>query len=404
MNVKLSTLLKLVICGSFAFLTAELQAQLIYKTKFSAVEGYTNGWVIGQPSIGTKWANANAFFDQDIGNCNNGHSWWPTEADIPGWSGGPWYICTATNTTAPGGGYMKIASDNNFGTNKNTYFFKMDFPTGNQLRGPITVTWDWQYFMTNAIPADYNVYTNPHPELPGYDTGFTFSDYANRMVDGNPNWVYNELSTPFRLGTYQDARHNPVLACGGGGDWNNYGPQFKDGKVLHMKLIAYVTNSPVSTNSCCLGNPTINTYDGFCQRDGETNWQTAFYEGGEVSWITRDPYCSYPPDCMMTNDMVIAQSGMRRCAGEVDPTSGINCLMLWMNSTQYPRYVTVSNIRVVGPDPVPRPTLSILGSTVTFTGWLEAADSLKGPWTTVAIQTPYTIPPGTGMKFFRADN
>ena len=106
----------------------------------------------------------------------------------------------------------------------------------------------------------------------------------------------------------------------------------------------------------------------------------------------------------MTNDMVIAQSGMRRCAGEVDPTSGINCLMLWMNSTQYPRYVTVSNIRVVGPDPVPRPTLSILGSTVTFTGWLEAADSLKGPWTTVAIQTPYTIPPGTGMKFFRADN
>ena len=78
--------------------------------------------------------------------------------------------------------------------------------------------------------------------------------------------------------------------------------------------------------------------------------------------------------------------------------------MLWMNSTQYPRYVTVSNIRVVGPDPVAVPTISILGSTVTFTGWLEAADSLKGPWTTVAVQSPYTIPPGTAMKFFRADN
>jgi len=407
MNVKLSTFLKLLICGSFAFLTADLQAQLIYKCKFSAVEGYTNGWVIGQPSIGNKWANANAFFDQDIGNCNDGHSWWPTEAELPGWPGGPWNICTATNCTAPGGGQMMIASDGNKGTNAHTYFFKMDFPTGNQLRGPITVTWDWQFHMTNAIPADYDVYTNRHGELPGFDSGFTLSDYANRMSDGNPNWIYGELSTPFRLSNYQDGRNNPQGACGGGGGWNDYGPEFKDGKLLHMTLIAYVTNSEPSTNPCCLGNPTINTYDGFCQRDGETNWQTAFHEGGTVDWTQPDATCTYPT-CSVTNVHTVAVSGMRRCAGEVDPTSGINCLMLWLNGDQFPRWITVSNIRVVGPDPVPRPTLSIgrngANAQATFTGWLEAADSLAGPWTTVAVQSPYTIPPGTGNKFFRADN
>ena len=232
MNVRISTLLKLLVCGLLVLLAADLQAQLIFKTKFSAVEGYTNGWIIGQPTAGvTKWANANAFFEQDIGNCNDGHSWWPTQDEIPGWPGGPWDILTAVNVDAAGGGYMKIASDGNKGTNAHTYFFKMDFPTGNQLRGPITVTWDWQFFSTNEIPADYDIYTNRHSELPGFDTGFTFSDYANRLADGNDNWVYNELSTPFRLSNYQDARFNTQGGCGGGGNWNDYGPEFKDGKV-----------------------------------------------------------------------------------------------------------------------------------------------------------------------------
>ena len=415
MKLKISTLLKLLVAGLLVFMTADLQAQLIYKTKFSAVEGYTNGWAIGQPSIGNQWINANADWDwvnafepspASYSPMNNGCSWWPTEADIPGWPGGPWYIVTATNTTAPGGGQLKVASDNNFGTNKQTYFFKMDFPK--QVTGPITVTWDWKYYMTNEIPADYDVYTNNYPGLPGYDCGFTLSDYANRTADGtlgNPNWKYNELGTPCRLGSRQDCRYNGSNLCDGGGEWNNYGPQFKDGKTLHMTLIAYVTNSPPSTNNCCLGNSTINTFNAFCQRDGETNWQTAFSDGQyTVDVITGDPGCLYPPECLQTNAQVIAQSGMRRSAGCIDPTSGINCLMLWMNSTQYPRYVTVSNIRVVGPDPVAVPTISILGSTVTFTGWLEAADSLKGPWTTVSVQSPYIIPPGTAKKFFRAEN
>ena len=101
---------------------------------------------------------------------------------------------------------------------------------------------------------------------------------------------------------------------------------------------------------------------------------------------------------------------MRRCAGETDPNSGINCLMLWMNGTQSTeRYVLVSNIRIVGPDPVPVPNLSIdKTGKVTFDGWLEAADDPQGPYTTVAVTTyPYTTPtvytpPSGTKKFYRA--
>ena len=392
LNIRKSTVLKLLGCGMLVFLTADLQAQLIYKTKFSAVEGYTNGWVIGQPSVGNKWSNANNDWDwvnannPAYNNMNDGKSWWPEGATEP------WYIATATNCSAPGGGAMKIASDNNWGTNTGTYFFKMDFPT--QLKGPITVTWDWQFFSTNEIPADYNVYTNNYSStLPGYDHGFTFSDWENRWTgDGNPNWVYNELCTPFRLGGVQDARHNFIGACGGFGDWNNYGPEFKDHKVLHMKLTAFVTNAPPEY---------VDSYEAFCQRDGETNWQTAFREDTVV------PKIDYVND--YTNEITIAASGMRRCPGEYDPTSGVNCLMLWMNSTQYPRYVTVSNIRVVGPNPVAKPALKVekIGTNVklTFDGWLEAAASPQGPYTTVAVTSPILGPAATAAKqFSRASN
>ena len=63
MSMNTSTLLKSLACGLLAFLAADLQAQLLYKTKFSTAEGYTNGWAIGQPAIGNKWINANADWD-----------------------------------------------------------------------------------------------------------------------------------------------------------------------------------------------------------------------------------------------------------------------------------------------------------------------------------------------------
>lgn len=376
-------------------LAADVQAQLLLKTKFSALEGYTNGWMIGQPSTGNKWTNANADWDWVLANeegynpLNNGKSWMITN-EVSG-ELEPYYIVTATNTTKPGGGQMMIASDGNFGTNAQTYFWKMDFP--NQMNGPVTVTWDWQFHCTNEIPADYDPTNNNYNGvLPGYDHGFTLSDYANRTADGdigNPNWKYNELSTPFRLSTYQDARHNGIGACKGGGDWNNYGPEFKDGKVLHMKLITYLSNAP---------SEYANSYEGFAQRDGEDMWQTAFREDTIVNEG-------------LPNEKYLLASGMRRCAGEVDPNSGINCLMLWMNGNQWSRYVLVSNVRVVGPDPVPPPTLRIDPAPdkqvkLTFTGWLQAADAPEGPYWDVALPSasPLTIPAEKAAKYYRAEN
>jgi hypothetical protein len=83
--------------------------------------------------------------------------------------------------------------------------------------------------------------------------------------------------------------------------------------------------------------------------------------------------------------------------------------MLWMNGSQFPRYVTVSNIRVVGPNPVPVPNLKAEknGANVkmTFDGWLEAADVPQGPYTTVAVTSPYTVPAAAAAKkFYRANN
>ena len=362
-NIGPAMLLKLLTCGVVVFLAADLQAQLLYKTKFSAVEGYTNGWAIGQPAIGNKWVNANADWawveanEPEYVKLNDGKSWWPEGATEP------FYIVTATNCTAPGGGAMMIASDGNYGTNAQTYFWKMDFPT--QLAGPITVTWDWQFHCTNEIPADYDPTNNNYSAaLPGFDHGFTLSDYANRTADGvtgNPNWVYSELSTPLRLGSVQDTRHNAIGACGGGG-----------------------ANAPAEYK---------NSYDLFAQREGEDIWHTAFHEDTVVN-------------AGLDDEKLIPASGMRRCAGETDPTSGINCLMLWLNGNQYPNYVLVSNIRVVGPNPVPIPTLKIDNTgKVTFEGWLEAADAPQGPYTTVAVQSPYQVPDSAAAKkFYRASN
>ncbi|MBP9902233.1 MAG: hypothetical protein IT579_15070 [Verrucomicrobia subdivision 3 bacterium] len=407
LNLKQSTLLKFLGCGLLAFLAADVQAQLLYKTKFSAVEGYTNGWCIGQPSLGNKWLNANYDLDWVRANGDPG-SYSPINngAGSTNEDGSIFYNVTATNCTAPGGGQMMVAADNNQNDglqpedfpNRGTYFFKMDFPT--QRKGPVTVTWDWSYHNTNEIPADFDPTNNSYnAALPGFDHGFTFSDWANRTADsadGNPNWKYSELGTPCRLSTYQDCRYNAIGGCGGGGNWNDYGPVFKDGKTLHMKLIVNVTNAPAEY---------MNTYEVFAQRDGEQMWQTAFREDTYIAEWIKDG---------VATDKYVAASGFRRCPGETDPTSGVDCLMLWLNGQVKPKYALVSNIRVVGPDPVPVPTLSIAkvagNVQVTFTGWLEAADDPQGPFTTVAVTTyPYTTPtvytPPTGTKkYYRASN
>jgi len=102
MNTQTSTVLKLLPCASLLLLAADLQAQLLYKTKFLALEGYQNGWAIGQPSMGNKWLNANDDWSYDSSGAytslNNGKSWWRDGATEP------WYIVRVTNSAAPGGG------------------------------------------------------------------------------------------------------------------------------------------------------------------------------------------------------------------------------------------------------------------------------------------------------------
>jgi hypothetical protein len=397
--------LKILWCSLLVVIATDVQAQLLYKTKFSALEGYTNGWMIGQPAYGNKWANANADWDWVYANeptpeayspLNNGRSW------IPDGATEPFLIVTATNTTAPGGGQMKVASDGNFGTNTGTYFWKMDIPK--QMTGPITITWDWQFHCTNEIPADYNPKTNTYnSSLPGFDHGFGLADYANRAADGdigNPNWKYSELSTGVRLSSRQDCRYNQPGACGGGGSWFDHGPEFKDGTVLHMKTIMYVANGANGDLSYA------NTYDNFVQRDGEEEiWQTAKHDG-DPAWM--DPHTGDPA---FADPLALPEFGMRRCPGEVDPTSGINCIMCWMNGNQWSRDALISNIRVWGPQGIPTPQLRIDRSDtakvkLTFTGWLQAADTPLGPYRDVALPSasPLEINAQTAAKYYRAEN
>jgi len=275
--------------------------------------------------------------------------------------------------------------------------------------GPVTVSWDWQYFPTNPIPANYNV-SNSCPitefgtalpctndagvNLQTTDIGFCLSDSANALFDGNPNVVFNENSGITRMGGDQvaDSRWNAVDANGGvgggSGDWFKRGPRYQDGKLIHEVMQAYVglTGDKVETN---------NTFAVWANRDGEEVFQTAT--------PVANPDYGCPDACK-----AMPAFGFRRNPGEADSTSGLNCIQMWMNSSvdKIGTYVLVSNIRVVGPNPVAVPTLSIdKTGKVAFEGWLEAADDPKGPYTTVAVQSPYQIPVGAAAKkFYRASN
>jgi len=409
MNHRISTLSKFVGCVLLAFLAADLQAQLLFKTKFLPVESYTNGWIIGQPSIGNKWENSD--WSDEFGGQNTGQSWW--RVPDGGGDGVQWNMATATNWSGTKWAMM-IASDGNQGTNTAVYFWRMPFP--NQMVGPVTVEWDWQYFPTNPIPANFDA-TNRCPITEGgqalpctndaglnlqtTDVGFCLSDKANKDNDGNPNVVFNENSCITRLGGDQvaDSRFNAVDSAtggigGGSGDWFKRGPRYQDGKSIHEIMRGYIglTGDAAGTN---------NTFAVWSWRQGEAAFQTANPLGDENYGL---------PD----NPKPMPQFGMRRNPGEVDPASGLNCIQMWMNSSadKIGTYVLFSNIRVTGRNAVPVPTLSIANVAgnvqVTFTGWLEAADDPAGPYTTVAVTTyPYTTPtvynaPAGTKKFYRA--
>jgi hypothetical protein len=432
MKMRTSTVLKFLGCGLLVFLTADLQAQLIKHIQFSAAEGYTNGPLLGQPAgSASVWTNVSG------AGLNTMESW--TNAD-----GSPWIIATVTN------GNMLIYPDQNFGTNTSVNYWAIPFPV--QFTGPITVTWDWRFYPTNGsypfgpgvIPPDYDPTNNNYnatcsqpnwaatswaalstgaaswsqvPWYPGIvtnsdgsisstnltlrgtDHGFTLADSANRAFsgnfnpDGSPAAVFGCLSTPNRISSQSDARYNgggEYGDCGGSGSWNNCsndfgppGPEFKDGKLLHHKLVAYVGDP---------SSPTNNSFDVWAQRDGEGIWQETvndYYPNG-----------AYP---------------MRRCPNEYNsqnalPTSGIDCITLWLNTGVLSTHIAISNIVVLGPIPVLSAQLSGTNVNVTYSGTLQSADSVRGPYTDVVGQSTNfmvalkTLPvPHTAAKqFYRA--
>ena len=381
-NMRKSTVLKFLGCGALVLLTADLQGQLIKQINFSAAEGYTNGPLWGQPA----GAGSNTW--TCVSN-NEGNSW--TNAD-----GTPFIVHTVTN------GAMYIWPDQNFGTNTTgTMYWAMPFPV--QRTGPITVTWDWQFFATNVIPVDYDPTNNNYnadcgsspPDLQGTDHGFTLADSANRPFSGNQapdgSWyaVFNTLCTPNRIASETDARYNgsgEYGTCGGGGSWNNCtnsfgrpGPEFKDGKKLHLKMVAYVGDA---------ASPTNNSFDVWAQRDGEDIWHTTvndFYPNGP-----------YP---------------MRRCPGEYDSASGINCITMWLNGGTYSTHITVSNILILGPIPILSIERTGTDVKLTYSGTLLSADAPQGPYTDLAgpgnfmVQlTTLQLPAAGKEKFYRARN
>jgi hypothetical protein len=369
-----ATRLKLLGCGLLLLIAGDLQAQLLTKVKFSPLEGYSPGPLYGQPSGGGTY----------VWTCvsqNTGDTFVNGEGVVH-------YVQSVSNDT------MCVRPDGKQGTLTDVMYWAMPFPA--QRKGPVTVTWDWKFFSTNvllnAIPPDYDPTNNNYQAtLQGTDVGFTLADAANRQMGDPAEYaVFNELSTPTRLGSVADSRFNLAYgACGGGGDWNNRGPEFKDGKTLHMKMVAYF-GDPAS--------PTDGSYDVWAQREGEDLWRTTICNPAKPACFENFPEGPFP---------------FRRCPGEYDGDVKLDCITLWMNDglDKYGAFLLIDNIRITGPDPVPAPTLRIDAAPdhkvkLTFTGWLQAADSPQGPYADVALpaSSPLTIPADAAAKFYRAEN
>jgi hypothetical protein len=342
--MKTSTTLKILACGYLLLLATDLQAQVIKKINFSPAEGYTNGPLWGQPAAeASTWTCVSA---------NTGDTFYTEDGDHV-------IVNTVTNEA------LRIHPDHT-GSELGVIYWAIAFPV--QKKGPVTVTWDWQFFPTNEIPSDYDPTNNTYnAQLQGTDLGFTLSDSLNRALDGDPYAVFNELCTPNRMGARCDARMG-TGDCDGGGTWLDVGPEYKDGKKLHMKLVVYFGDD---------GDPYNNTFDLWAQREGEELWQTADH------------------------------NFMRRC-----PTAenGIDCITMWLNNGDLETYIIVDNIQVSGPNAVEPPTVQIT-KTVTnvrliYTGTLQSADTPQGPYIDMAgpSSSPLEIPASGNEKYYRACN
>jgi len=130
------------------------------------------------------------------------------------------------------------------------------------------------------------------------------------------------------------------------------------------------------------------------------------YDGRE--WALLDG----PKTLPLSNQLIFGFSTMSDTGSGAPPNNaygGNGFLGTDLEGQQNPSNYSVQRIRI-GTNVVPRgggvtPTVSIQGSTVTFTGKLQEATSLNGPFTDVSGATsPYQVPVGSQIKFYRASN
>jgi|GEM_PF-640769 len=129
------------------------------------------------------------------------------------------------------------------------------------------------------------------------------------------------------------------------------------------------------------------------------------YDGRE--WALLDG----PKTLPLNNGLIFGFSTMSDTGSGAPPNNGYGgngFLGTDLEGQQNPSNYSVQRIRI-GTSVAPRggatPTVSIQGSTVTFTGKLQEASSLSGTFTDVPGATsPYTIPLGSQVRFYRSSN
>ena len=253
-----------------AFLTASSQAQLVKKVNFSKAEGYKNGQLIGQPVGGdTVWTS----FSKNKGD--NG-------------------VVAGETVFAVSEERMVIHPDNSNdlldadGVKMDMMYLGLPFPV--QKKGPVTLTWDWQFFGTEDLKTDL---------------GFTCSDTENVKLGDSEEWaVFNELSAITRMGDLVDARNGDGNFAGDGSWVSDNGIVYRDGVLIHMRMVVDLVNW---------------TFDIFATREGEEEVQVA-------------------------DDFYIRR-------GLSEKTGGVNSITMWLNGGNPDTYMTVDNILIVGPEP-----------------------------------------------------
>ncbi|RJP35360.1 MAG: hypothetical protein C4527_00840 [Candidatus Omnitrophota bacterium] len=229
--------------------TVSPQAQLVKQINFSAAEGYVDGLLVGQPA--------------------GSDSKWTAASEVQGEN------CFTVQNEA-----MLVHPDGS-----GVIWLYIDFPVPKQ--GPLTATWDWQYF---------------GPPEKKMDLGFTIGDLANYMTDGDPFTVFNEQSSITRMGDVIDARNGDWE---GGGQWiSTNGVPYRDGVLVHMRMVVDLVDW---------------VFDIYAQREGEA-------------------------EALVADDFLFRRA-------PTNETGGVNGITMWLNGGDPETRVVLDNILLVGPEP-----------------------------------------------------